>query len=414
MAYKLKNSQLIPHLFRSEYSKIVSVLCNYYGFEFINEAEDIASDTFLKASLAWTKETPPNPSAWLHTVAQNKARDLFRRNKIFQEKIAVTIKEASVVSESIDLFEENTLDSQLKMMFVLSASEVSAEAQISLALKILCGFGIEEIAHAFLTNKETINKRLYRAKKKISTQPLSFQLTPQLIQENIHTVLHTIYLLFNEGYFSFTQAQPIRKELCFEALRLGILLAKNPLTNTPEVNALIALMCYHSSRLDARLDSSNKAVLFNAQNTEKRNATLVAKANEYMNNAARGNHLSKYHLEAAIAYWHTQEQHPDRWEEILQLHNLLLQIEYSPMVALNRTYALAKARGTKLAITECLKIKPDNNHLYFSLLATLYEDQSLVKSIEYLQQALKLARKEWEQKFYEARIEALQALISSS
>ena len=403
----MEKSTLIPHLFRTEYSKIVAVLCNKYGYAFLEEAEDIVSDTFLKASSAWISGNPPNPAAWLYKVAQNKALDMFRRKKIFQEKVSPYIKEQSALPQDIDFSEEEILDSQLKMMFVLCNNELPPEAQISLALKILGGFGIEEIAHAFLTSKDTINKRLYRAKQKISSHPPDFELKSPQIQQGIESVLRIIYLLFNEGYFSFSQTQAIRQELCREALRLGLLLTQNPLTNLPQVNALVALMCYHASRLEARAQSLNETTDFEEGHTQPSNPELVQKGDEYMNRAAHGRVLSKYHLEAAIAYWHTQPESEEKWERILQLYNLLLQVEYSPMIALNRTYALAKARSVDQAIKEALKIKLENNHLYFSLLAKLYESKSLKKSIEYLQKGLKLAKNEHDRVYYQKRINAL-------
>ena len=396
----MQKPTLIPHLFRTEYSKIVAVLCNKYGYDFLEEAEDIVSDTFLKASTA-------NPGAWLHKVAQNKALDVFRRKKTFKEKVFPYMQTQTASQQDLDFSEEEILDSQLKMMFVLCNNDLQPEAQISLALKILGGFGIEEIAHAFLTSKDTINKRLYRAKQKISNKPPDFELNPDQIQQGIESVLRIIYLLFNEGYFSFSQTQAIRQELCREALRLGLLLTQNPLTNLPQVNALVALMCYHASRLEARAQSLNETTDFEATYAKPSNPELVEKGDEYMNRAAQGKVLSKYHLEAAIAYWHTQPENDEKWERILQLYNLLLQVEYSPMIALNRTYALAKARSIDQAIQEALKIKLENNHLYFSLLAKLHESRSPKKTLDYLQKGLKLAKNEYDQKYYQTRIEAL-------
>ena len=154
----MEQEELIPHLFRTEYRKIVSVLCKRFGFEQIEIAEDIASDTFLTAVQIWSlKGVPQNPAAWLYKVAKNKAKNHLHHAAIMEKKISPEIKNTHVDFEDneIDLSPQNINDSQLQMMFAICHPIISPEAQIGLSLRILCGFGIEEIADAFLTNKET-------------------------------------------------------------------------------------------------------------------------------------------------------------------------------------------------------------------------------------------------------------------
>src|SRR5690606_31052706 len=152
----------------------------------------------------------------------------------------------------------------------------------------------------------------------------------------LDTVLKTLYLLFNEGYFSKINNQLIRKELCSEAARLTLVLTENPLTNTPQTNALLALMCFQSSRLEARTDDQGEAILFEKQDKNLWDASLIQRGNYYLVNATNGNETSKYHLEAGIAYWHTASADENKWKHILQLYNQLILIEYSPITALNR------------------------------------------------------------------------------
>src|SRR4051812_2148044 len=253
----MDDKQLIPHLFRTEYRKIVSVLCKYFGFDEIEIAEDITSDTFMNAAQTWGMNgIPKNPTAWLYQVAKNKAKNYLQRNSLFKNKIALEIRTSSteVDEEEIDLSHQNINDSQLQMMFAICHPSISPEAQIGLSLRILCGFGIEEIADAFLTNKETINKRLFRAKEKLREEKMKIEFPKASeIDLRIGTVLRTIYLLFSEGYYSESQNETIKKELCFEAMRLCTMLVENKTTNKPEVNALLALMCFQASRLDARI-----------------------------------------------------------------------------------------------------------------------------------------------------------------
>ena len=408
----MHQQEIIPHLFRTEYRKIVSVLCKYFGFEQIEIAEDIASDTFLTAAQSWgLSGAPENPTAWLYHVAKNKAKNYQQRNDLFEKKIIPALKTDSNNSfeNEIDLSIENINDSQLQMMFAICHPAISPEAQIGLSLRILCGFGIGEIADAFLSNKETINKRLTRAKEKLRENKIKIELPgPFEIDERLAIVLTTIYLLFSEGYYSSSQNTPIRKELCEEAMRLCTILIENNSTNKPEVNALLALMCFHASRFDARQNEDGELILYQEQDETLWNYELISKGIYYLKQASQGNKLSKYHLEASIAYWHTiKADTKEKWENILQLYNRLLQIGYSPVAALNRTYALAKANGKLVAIREAEKLNLTSDPFYFALLGELYTDIDNSKAKLNFQQALKLAKTQADKRAMEKKIAGL-------
>jgi RNA polymerase sigma factor (sigma-70 family) len=372
----MKHQELIPHLFRTEFRKITAVLCKLFGIEHIEVAEDIASETFLSALETWTyRGIPENPTAWLYLVAKNKAKNHISRAQLFTKKIAPEINDAHVVSEiEIDLSEKNITDSQLQMLFAICHPSISAEAQICLALRILCGFGINEIADAFLTNKETINKRLFRAKEKLRTEKVGIEFPAKAeIKKRLDTVLLTLYLFYNEGYYSESQDSVLREDICLEAMRLTHLLIKNEQTNQPNVNALFSLMCFHSSRFPARKNHNGEIVLYQDQDETLWNQALIAEGAFYLRQASQGNEISKYHLEATIAYWFTiKADTPEKWENVLLLYNQLLQIEYSPVAALNRTFALSKANGKPAAIAEAEKLQLTNNHYYYTLLGELY------------------------------------------
>jgi len=234
----MEQQQLIPHLFRTEFRKITAVLCKHFGIAHIETAEDIAGDTFLQAVETWTyKGLPANPTAWLYTVAKNKAKNYFHRSNIFSEKIAGDIKNTSRQTEEleINLSDENITDSQLQMLFAICHPSIPIEAQIGLALRILCGFGINEIATAFLTNNETINKRLFRAKEKLRTEKVMIEFPGKTeINDRLETVLTTLYLLFSEGYYSESDDTILREDLCNEAMRLTFMLVENEQTNLPK------------------------------------------------------------------------------------------------------------------------------------------------------------------------------------
>lgn len=408
----MPTEELIPHLFRTEYSKITAVLGKLFGFEQIAAAEDIASETFLAALETWSfKGAPENPVAWLYAVARNKALTHLKRKQLFTERIAGQIAYASPAHREpdIDLSDQNITDSQLQMLFAVCHPSISVESQIGLALRILCGFGIEEIANAFLTNKEAINKRLFRAKETLRRENVKVELPGEReIDQRLGAVLTTLYLLFNEGYYSESQAVVLREELCAEAMRLTHLLIQNEQTNKPPVKALLALMCFHSSRFKARRNENGEVVLYQDQDESLWDRELIAKGVVFLRQASQGNELSKYHLEASIAYWHTiKEDTREKWENILQLHDQLLLIEYSPIAALNRTYALAKAKGNAVAISEAEKLGLVNNHFYFTLLSELYQDSDKHKAKENLRKALALAKTATDRRTIEKAIDKL-------
>jgi RNA polymerase sigma factor (sigma-70 family) len=398
----MEQTELLPHLFRTEYRKITAVLSKLFGLEHIEIAQDIASDTFLLASESWGhKGLPENPVAWLYTVAKNKAKDYLRRDKLFNQKIVNQIESLNADSEeiNIDLSEQNIVDSQLQMMFAVCHPTIPAEAQIGLSLHILCGFGIGEIAAAFLTNKETINKRLFRAKEKLRQNEVKIEFPGESeVGKRLETVLTTLYLLFNEGYYAASRDVTLRKDVCLEAMRLTYLLLENKKTNQPAVNALLSLMCFQSSRFEARTSSNGETVLYQDQNEALWDEELIQTGEYFLNQASHGSKLSKYHLEAGIAYWHTTKTDtPEKWQNILQYYNQLLLIEYSPMAALNRTYALSKARGKEVAITEAEKLDLSGNHLYHSLLGELYTDIDNVKAESHFRTSLSLAKSKADQ-----------------
>jgi RNA polymerase sigma factor (sigma-70 family) len=410
----MEQPELLPHLFRTEYRKIIAVLCKRFGFHEMETAEDIASDTFMTAAQTWGMQgIPPNPVAWLYTVAKNKAGNFLKRQATFHNKVvketAVPENASTLPEYEIDLSPQNINDSQLQMMFAICHPAIAPEAQIGLSLRILCGFGIEEIADAFLTNKETINKRLHRAKEKLRSENIPIALPDQAnLDDRLGAVLATLYLLFSEGYYSISNNKTLRKELCFEAMRLCYMLIENKQTNKPPVNALLSLMCFHASRFEARMNKQGELILYEEQDTSLWDTDLISKGGYFLNLSASGNQLSKYHLEAAIAYWNTQKDDTsEKWENILQLYNRLLQLEYSPMAALNRTFALSKAKGKTEAILEAEKLNLTTNHFYFTLLGELYTGMDNGKARGYLEKALTLAKTQTDKQTIQKKIDRL-------
>lgn len=394
----MEQPALIPHLFRTEFSKITAVLCRHFGIAFMDTASDIAGDTFLSALETWPyKGIPENPVAWLYTVAKNKARNYIQRQHLLTGTIVPALQHAAITATDaatdIDLSEKNIHDSQLQMLFAICHPLIPQEAQIGLALRILCGFGIEEIAHAFVSNKATINKRLFRARETLRQHNVQLAFPPaKEIESRLDTVLTTLYLLYNEGYYSESRDSILREDLCLEAMRLAYLLAAYEPANVPAVQALLSLMCFHSSRFAARKDDRGELVLYRDQDETLWDRELIARGAWYLHQASGGPYVSRYHIEAGIAYWHTvKEDSPEKWEKVLQLYNRLLQVKYTPVAALNRTYALYKVHGAAAAIQEAEKLQLNSNHYYHTLLGVLYRHTDPEKAQLHLQQAFKLA-----------------------
>lgn len=415
----MEQHESLKQLFQQEFSKMVAVISKRFGLHHIEIAEDIVSETFLTATETWAlKGMPENPTAWLYAVAKQKALYYFRRNKIFEEKVIPEIKDQERISESIalDFSAQNIKDSQLQMLFAICNPAIVSEAQMGLALRILFGFGIDEIAEAFLTTKETINKRLFRAKEKLRTEKIKLEFPPENeIIERLDNVLHIIYLLFSEGYYSKTQNQVFQKELCLEAMRLALMLTEYESTNRPKTNALIALMCFHASRFDARQTKENDFILYENQNEALWDQALIGQGIHFLALSAQGEEISSYHLESRIAYWHCiKEDTQEKWDDILKLYDQLLLINYSPSVALNRTYALYKAnaglpdrQGQKIALAEAQGLSLESNHCYFVLLGELYKDIDNQKALANFQKAYGMAKLQTEKNCIRQKMKSL-------
>ena len=417
-----KAQESLKSLFHQEFGKLVAVISQRFGLQHIELAEDIVSETFLLAAETWgVRGLPVNPVAWLYTVAKQKTLYQFRRHKILVGKVIPELTDRFSQAEEIHIdFSAQTIrDSQLQMLFAICTPLIADEAQIGLALRILCGFGIDEIAEAFLTNKETINKRLFRAKEKLRAANVTMELPPEgELVRRLDRVLHIIYLLFNEGYYSKTQNRTLQKDVCLEAMRLGVMLTEYAGTNGPKTNALLALMCFHASRFEARTARSRTGwsrqgeggmlLLYEQQNDALWDAALIRQGFAYLDQSLQGNELSTYHLEARIASWHcVKEDTLGKWAAILALYDQLLRINNSPSVALNRTYALYKSQGQLAALTaaETLNLKTD--YLYFMLLGELHRETDPMRATAHFQQAYALAKTSTDRQTIQQKLDQL-------
>ena len=411
--------QLVAHLFRHEAGRLQAVLTRWLGLGRLTEAEDLVQDTLLEALTAWKLHgVPENPSAWLYKVAQRKTLDVLRREQRFRRiagGLHQGVHEETDAEQASALFlDEEIADSQLRMLFACCHPALPPEAQVALCLKTLCGLSVAEIAGAFLTSPDTINKRLYRARERIREGTIQLEVPsgPQLTAR-LAGVRQSLYLLFSEGYHSTHPDQLIRRELCEEALRLTRLLTQSPRTSQPETFALLALLCFQASRFDARTTALGTIVLLESQDRSRWNQSLIARGLRYLGQAAAGPQASAFHLEAAIALEHCRAPHfaGTDWKAIVGYYDLLLARKPSVMVALNRAVALAYAEGPQSGLQAALAVEGLVRHrLYHVVLGELYY-QALqpVKARQHLEQALQWTSSKAEQFLLQHKLDTIKA-----
>lgn len=409
--------QTVDHLFRHESGKLVAVLSKVLGLENLETTHDIVQDTLLQALSTWVYNgLPDNPSAWLTKVAKNKAIDYLRRGKNFKVNISpqysYLLRSEYVLTPTINqLFEENEIhDSQLRMIFACSHPSIPIESQIALALKALCGLSSSEIAKAFLTSEETINKRIYRAKEKIRNERIELEL-PSIdeLPGRLEAVLKSLYLLFNEGYNSSHPNQIIREDLCEEAMRLVYLLTLHQITNTSKVKALLALFCFQTSRLQARLDDGGNIILLKYQDRSKWYQPLIKKGFYYMDAAlTEPFETSVYHIEAAIASMHASAKSFEEtgWKSIYFLYEQLYTIQPSAIIAMNKAIASAYAYDKKNALEQLLKIEGLENYYLFhaSIGEVYYEMNQKAEAKNFYEKALTLTSSKQERQLINEKI----------
>ena len=412
-----KSKQLAEHFFRHESAKMVSVITRYFGLEKVNMAEDVVQDTLLEAINHWEfKGIPENPRAWLYTVAKNKTLNILKREKRKKE-IDDTVEPGVSVNQVL-FTEDEIADDQLRMMFACCHPSISNNSQVALILKTLCGLSIGEIAKAFLTTNETINKRLVRARKCLRDANASFEIPdPKALPARLDTVLRTIYLLFNEGYSASAGDRLINYELCLEAIRLTDLIAKHQLFEKhTAVNALQALMLLNAARFDARIDRDGSFVRMVHQDRLKWNQRLIASGLQHLEKIRESDEVGLYHILATISAYHciAKDYDSTNWKAILELYNTLLTFDDSPVVQLNRVIAFSKVNGSEEAIKLLKPLKkqlPKTYHLYESTMAEMYmEVGQYTKAIDLLKLALDKAQIESEKVTIRLRIQACKKL----
>jgi RNA polymerase sigma-70 factor (ECF subfamily) len=338
----------IERLYREESGRILATLIRLLGD--FDLAEEVVQEAFVVALEQWPAEgMPANSRAWLVSTAQHKAVDRLRRRTRFQKKQKelerlVALEEQMAVPDPPDSL---VADDRLRLIFTCCHPALAIEAQIALTLRTLCGLSTEEIARAFLVPVPTMAQRLVRTKQKIRVAGIPYQIPPDdLLPERLDGVLRTVYLVFNEGYAATSGDALVRRELCAEAIRLGRLLCEL-MPASPEARALLALMLLHDSRRDARMSADGEIILLEAQDRSRWDCMQIHEGLTLLQEALRTGDASEYALQAAIAGLHARAERAEDtdWRQVAQFYDLLLRIQPSPVVELNRAVAVAMIEG---------------------------------------------------------------------
>ncbi len=360
-------SGLVDHFFRHEHGRLVALLVRQFGPRRIDLIEDVVQTTFTRALATWSRQGPPEqPAAWLFRVARNLAIDALRRESVHNEALQSQAGCAEHDAESHDVaetcFESEIGDAPLRLLFLCCHPAVPPESRVAFALRTVCGFGVREIAAGLLTTPDNAEKRISRARERLrdETSAIVAELSADDVGQRLETVLSTVYLIFNEGFAATGGNQVIRNDLCDEAVRLARMLCAHPVCQTPAAHALLALFLFHSGRFDSRVDGKGIAVLLEDQDRSRWDWSSIREAMALMARAATGESLSRYHLEAAIAWEHcraTDFAQTD-WTRVTELYETLCSCFATPMARLNHAIALSYSAGIDSGIVQLLAI-PD-------------------------------------------------------
>jgi RNA polymerase sigma-70 factor (ECF subfamily) len=403
---------------------MAAAVARLVGVGNLDLVDDVVQDSLVQAMEVWKfGRLPDNPAAWLMRAARNRAIDVIRRQRTvrrFAPEVADQLSTEWALHSTVDsaFLESEIADSELRLMFALCDGRLPAQAQVMVILKYLCGFGVPELSQAFLTGEAAVEKRLARARTTLaeaqpdgSEERLPAVTDPARLQTRLPAVAQALYLMFSEGYHGSHPDAVVREELCAEALRLARLLANHPVTGTPAIFALLALMCFLAVRLGGRRDDSGALLPLDEQDRSRWDPALLAGAWEALGRSAAGDQLTEFHLQAAIAAKHAAaaDLAVTDWPGIVALYDQLFQQRPSPVVALNRAVAVGWAQGPDAglaavdAIAEAARLE---DYLFLSATRAdlLRRAGRPAESIPHYHRARELARSEPERRFFDRRL----------
>ncbi|NSX05457.1 RNA polymerase sigma factor [Cupriavidus gilardii] len=405
-------------MYRAESRRVLATLIRLLGD--FDLAEEALHDAFKAALEQWPRDgVPANPCAWLISAGRFKAIDGIRRHARFRPLDDVSEQVEAIVDESAtrafdELFDDACLeDDRLRLIFTCCHPALAPDAQVALTLREVCGLTTEDIAHAFLTAPSTLAQRIVRAKAKIRDARIPYQVPDRKdLPERLDSVLRVVYLVFNEGYSASSGDQLTRHDLSGEAIRLARLLLE--LLPEPEIMGLLALMLLHESRRAARTSPDGELVLLDEQDRSRWDRALIAEGTALVERALSSRRFGPYSLQAAISAVHAEADSAAStdWPQIVALYDVLLAIQPSPVVELNRAVAVAMRDGPEagLALVDAILARGEltDYHLAHAARADLcrrlgrYADARAA-----YRTVLELVRQNPERRFIERRLAAL-------
>jgi RNA polymerase sigma-70 factor (ECF subfamily) len=403
---------IVDAVYRAESRRVLATLIRLLGD--FDLAEEALHEAFASAVEQWPREgVPANPRAWLVSAGRFKAIDVVRRRARFDASLEDIASRLDSESRASEPDEERVEDDRLRLIFTCCHPAIAPEAQVALTLREVCGLTTEEIARAFLTAPATLAQRIVRAKAKIKSAHIPYQIPSRAdLPERLDAVLRVVYLVFNEGYSASSGESLTRAELSAEAIRLGRLLVE--LLPEPEAVGLLALMLLQESRREARSTRDGQIVLLENQVRSLWNREQIAEGLQLVSQAVATQRFGSFTLQAAIASVHAQAATAAAtdWGQIVSIYDVLLPAEPSPVVELNRAVAIAMRDGPQAGIEliDAILARGDlaDYHLAHAARADLCRRAGLAadarKSYE---RALALARLEPERQFLQRRLAEL-------
>ena len=404
--------EAVEAVYRADSRRVLATLIRLLGD--FDRAEEAMHEAFAAAVEQWQREgVPGNPRAWLVSTGRFKAIDALRRRARFDASLADIAAQYESTTSAIEWDEDGVEDDRLRLIFTCCHPALTPDAQVALTLREVCGLTTEEIARAFLTGAPTVAQRIVRAKSKIRDARIPYQVPSRAeLTERLDAVLHVIYLVFNEGYSASSGTSLTRHDLSGEAIRLGRLLVE--LLPEPEAVGLLALMLLHESRRGARTSREGELVLLADQDRSLWNRAQIVEGAALVERALSSRRFGPYTLQAAIAAVHADATTAEAtdWAEIVEFYNLLIRIDSSPVIQLNRAAAIAMRDGPAagLELIDALLATGDLDDYQFAHSARADLCRRLGRSADArasYERALSLTRQEPERRFLERRLRDL-------